>query len=249
MLSCESAQNLMADALYLEPGETLPQNLQLHLQDCVSCQNEYKEILAAKSLIEKAGLKSGQYEDIPERAALTRLYDNLLPELDRIDAQRYRELPRQRFAPWSMAVGAIAASLFIFLAGFLFLSSNQTETPNYSVSQNASPELMNYLIRAQVMLLQIANTESAQDSAFPIQQTVARNMALEANLLNGVDDSPFANGERKLLRDIEFMLLQIANLDETNMEEGVELLQRFLEENGILFRIRLLEMRDKEIVI
>jgi hypothetical protein len=33
------------------------------------------------------------------------------------------------------------------------------------------------------------------------------------------------------------------------MEEGVALLQQFLQENGILFRIRLLEMRDQDLVI
>ena len=146
-------------------------------------------------------------------------------------------------------MGALAASLIIFVTGFVFLSSNQTEVPVAAVNQNVSPELMSYLNRAQIMLMQVANTETAADSAFPIQRTFARDMALEASFLNGADNNPFASGERKLLRDIEFMLLQIANLDESNMEVGVDLLQRFLEENGILFRIRLLEMRDQDLVI
>ena len=99
------------------------------------------------------------------------------------------------------------------------------------------------------MLMQVANAESEYGSVLPVQSTTARNMALEANVLTEVDNTSFGSGEKKLLRDIEFMLLQIANLDDSNMEEGVALLQQFLEDNGILFRIRLLELRDQDLVI
>ena len=248
MLNCESCQNLMADALYQDEDRELPMHLQKHLQDCSSCREEFEELRRAKAVISAAGLERQVFEDIPERASLDDLFDRLSPELDRIDAQRYRELPQSRWAPWSIAAGAIAASLVIFVTGFAYLSSNTTETPSTALSQGINPELMSYLNRAQVMLMQVANTESSEGSVLPIQRTIARDMAFEANVLTG-DNSPFASGERKLLRDIEFMLLQIANLDESNMEEGVALLQRFLDENGILFRIRLLEMRDNDLVI
>ncbi|MCG8415847.1 MAG: hypothetical protein MI746_16655 [Pseudomonadales bacterium] len=239
----------MADALYQDDGTELPSRLQKHLQECSSCREEFAELRKAKSLLEEAGLRRQTFEDIPERASLDDLFDRIHPELDRVDAQRYRDLPQRNWAPWSVAAGAIAASLIIFVTGFVYLSSNPTETPNTVFNQGVSPKLMSYLNRAQVMLMQVANTESADGSVLPIQQTIARDMAFEANMLTGADNSPFASGERKLLRDIEFMLLQIANLDESNMEEGVALLQRFLDENGILFRIRLLEMRDSDLVI
>lgn len=249
MLSCEQFEILMADALYLEEGQALPLDLKKHLDTCEVCRVEFAELHSAKLDVESAGLKHVVFDDIPERAALAELNSKLDLELDRIDAQHYRQIPQRTFSPWSMAVGAIAASLIIFVTGFVLLTSNQAVLPETVLSTDTNRELMDYLNKAQVMLMQVANTESAKDSTFPIQTTVARDMALEANILTEMDNSPFATGERKLLRDIEFMLLQIANLDESNMQDGVALLQRFLEENGILFRIRLLEMRDQNLVI
>lgn len=249
MLSCESCHNLMADALYQDEGTPLPGRLQSHLDECKSCREEFEELRKAKQLLEEVGVRKQEFGDIPERASLDNLFDRLNPELDRIDAQRYRDLPQRHWSPWSVAAGAIAASLVIFVTGFVYLSSNPTETPSVAFNQEINPQLMSYLNRAQVMLMQVANTESVNGSVLPIQQTIARDMAIEANVLTAADNSPFASSERKLLRDIEFMLLQIANLDESNMEDGVALLQRFLDENGILFRIRLLEMQDSDLVI
>lgn len=249
MLNCDACQILIADAIYQDGGDSLPRELTQHLESCASCRAEFDELQQTKQLLESAGLQRGTFDDIPERASLDDLHTRLLPELDKIDAQRYREMAPKRSAHWNMAIGAIAASLIIFVTGFVFLSSNQTETPSTAFTQQVNPDLMNYLNRAQVMLMQVANTETTNGSGLPIQRTVARDMALEANVLHEVDNNPFASGERKLLRDIEFMLLQIANLDESNMEEGVALLQRFLEENGVLFKIRLMEMRDNDLVI
>lgn len=248
MLSCESAQNLIADALYVEGPEAMPANLLEHLEQCQSCRAEFEHLQKACTDLDASGLAREAYADIPERASLDDLFDRLEPELDRIDAQRYRQLHKNNFSPWNMALGAIAASLVIFVTGFVFLSSNPSQPADAPLSAGISPELMDYLGKAQIMLMQVANTEREAPD-LPIQRTVARDLASEANLLTGMDDSPFASGERRLLRDIEFMLLQIANLDSSNMDEGVALLQTFLEENSILFRIRLLEMRNQDLVI
>ena len=249
MLSCEATEILIADAIYQDNSDDIPEVLTQHLESCADCRKLFDELLQARKLIESAGLEHSLFDDIPERAALDTLHERLLPGLDKTDAQRFRELPAAHSARWYMAVGALAASFVIFMTGFVFISSNPTDTTNTVIAQQVNPELMNYLNRAEVMLMQVANTDSVNRSALPIQRTIARDMALEANLLNEVDQGSFASGERKLLRDIEFMLLQIANLDDSNMEEGVALLQRFLEENGVLFKIRLMEMRDNDLVI
>lgn len=248
MLSCESTQELMVDALYLEEPHAMSPELRAHLDDCESCRDEFEQLQQACAALDASGIKQESYQDIPERASLSDMFEKLSPELDRIDAERYRQLQGRSHSPWSVALGAIAASLIIFVTGFVYLSSNPTQPLNNTPSSQVSPELMNYLNKAQVMLMQVANTEQ-EAPVLPIQRASARNLASEANMLTAMDNSPFATGERKLLRDIEFMLLQIANLDDSNMEEGVALLQRFLEENGVLFRIRLLEMRDQSQVI
>ncbi len=248
MLSCEESQKLMADALYEDHPDVMPSSLRLHLEECANCQPVYLELQESLAALNASGVTNESFQDIPERASMDDLFDRLSPELDRIDAERYRDLHQKKVSPGSMILGAIAASLVIFVTGFVYLSSNPVQPENNVVSSGVNPELMNYLDRAQVMLMQVANTER-EAPVLPIQSTTARNLASEAGLLTAIDNNPFASGERKLLRDIEFMLLQIANLDQSNMNEGVALLQQFLEENSILFRIRLLEMRNQDQVI
>ncbi len=255
MLSCESCQVLIADGLYDQLTESDNRDLQVHLQGCPQCKQVMHEAQMAKTDLESRGISSDSYDDIPERAALDDLWYRLQPQLDSIDAERYRQSHQRRhnfFSTWGPAF-AVAASLVLVLSIVLVSVDQQAPAPEVVTVQPAAntvdPELLRYLTRAQTMLMQVANTEMQNASVVPMQQTFARNMAQEASFLTTARDENFSSGQSRLLKDIEYLLLQIANLDESNMEEGVALLQRFMEENSILFRIRLVEMREQETVI
>ena len=249
MRSCESSQELMADALYGQLSSTLEKELHAHLDKCGACQAIQQELSAANTLLEDLGIANGSFDDIPERASLDNLWQKIEPSLDRVDAERYRELPRRNLAGWSAAFTAIAASVILYFSAFTPDSGTSSPLPPIVSTDPINPDLMNYLDRAQVMLMQVANTESDSGPVIPIRQSFARDMAFEANMLSGGGDIGVKSGQRKLLRDIEFLLLQIANLDESNMAEGVALLQQYLEVNSILFKIRLMEMRNQDLVI
>lgn len=246
MLSCERCQELIADALYdaLDVSQQLP--LQSHLEKCADCRRLHAEMREAIDALKAQDVSSGLYDDIPERVALDTLWENLQPELNRIDAERYRALPRQRTQRMIGMSLALAASLALLIAILPLLSRNDVVAPEPVANALISPELMDYLTRAEVMLLLVANAETQNVSAVPIRQTFARDLALEANVLNTNMQRTINSGQSQLLQDIEFLLLQIANLDSSNMEQGVQLLQQYLEENSVLFKIRLLEMRSQD---
>jgi hypothetical protein len=239
----------MADALYEQLDASLERKMQEHLDGCKDCQAMQKELIAAHAELQGAGLGDSNFDDIPERASLDDIWSRIDPALDRIDAERYRRLPSRNLiaiAPWAAAIAASVIVFFLVTTGDL---TNQEPQPQIVSTNGVNPELMSYLDRAQVMLMQVANTEYQNGSVIPITNTFARNMAFEANLLSTVGGNDVNSVQRKLLKDIEFLLLQIANLDDSNLEQGVALLQQFLEENSILFKIRLLEMRDQDLVI
>lgn len=249
MLSCDNCQQLIADALYDALDATQQQKLESHLQECASCREQYAEIRRAIDTLQAQEVGSGLYDDIPERVAMDTLWDRLQPELNRIDAERYRALPKQRNHRLIGMGLALAASLALLVAILPLVSNNEETAPPATASNLISPELMDYLTRAEVMLLLVANAETQSVSAVPIRQTFARDMALEANILNTSMQNNLNSGQSRLLQDIEFLLLQIANLDSSNMEQGVQLLQQYLEENSVLFKIRLLEMRNQDTYI
>ena len=249
MLSCESCQGLMADALYEQIDNSLELQMQQHLHSCAYCQAMQQELRAAQAQLQESGVHGPDFDDIPERVSLDDIWNRIEPALDRIDAQRYSEIARFSLTPWAAAITAIAASVLVFFAVSSRPLDDTSPQPQFLSTEGFSPELMNYLDRAQVMLMQVANTESANGLFIPVTDAIARNMAFEANLLSATGEGSVNAGQRKLLKDIEFLLLQIANLDESNMIEGVALLKQFLEQNSILFRIRLLEMRDQAMII
>lgn len=249
MLNCESCELLIADSLYENLDRQQETQLQAHLQTCATCKALLQELSAAKRSLHEQGIDGQAHDDIPERANLDAIWDRIQPELDRADAERFRELNKRRYLPLVASAMAIAASVAVFFSVLVVDEEPITPTPVVASAPLISTDLMNYLTRAESMLLMVANAESEDTSAIPVTSNFARDMAFEANYLTSSMGDSFNSGQARLLRDIEFMLLQIANLDEANMADGVALLQQYLEDNSVLFKIRLLEMRNQQAVI
>ncbi len=254
MLSCEASQLLIADGLYGDLPAGQQQALQQHIEHCQHCRELLDDLQAGKNYLEAQGLASGNFDDIPERVQLDSLWENIEPALDSIDADRYRNQARRfRPAPWLATGMVMAACLLLFIS--ILPIGPQTETgggagvSELASNQAIAPELLDYLNRVETLLMTVANTEANNTAMVPVQQTFARDMALQANFMSNDMNDSFNSGQSRLLRDIEFMLLQIANLDESNMEEGVQLLQQYMEDNSVLLKIRLMEMRNQPQVI
>jgi len=260
MLTCETGERLLADALYDALDTDRQNRLERHLKHCRACRRLQSELEAANRTLVENGLCAGRCDDIPERAGLDALWERLQPALDRADAERYRQLPRSNsfvrpsaLLPYLAGALATAASLLVFV--LVFDLSLQKTDPGSDMAQSISAteagdaELMNYLRRVETMLMAVANAQSSNEAAVPVQQTFARTMALEAGALTTNHEESIKSGQSRLLKDIEYMLMQIANLDDDNLEQGVLLLQSYIEENNILFRIRLMEMRQSDTVI
>ena len=206
MLNCESCEILMTDALYEQLDEMLEKKLHEHLDSCEQCHAVMQELSNANAQLIAAGVSSGIFNDIPERASVDDIWEQLQPSLNEIDAERFRALHKWRISPRVAAVMAIAASVILFVSVTSIDLTNSSTQPEIAASQLVNPELMSYLNRAQVPLLLVANAESDNVSIIPIRQAFARDMAFEASLLSTSIDDTSSSGQRKLLRDIEFLL-------------------------------------------
>lgn len=184
MLRCERCQELTADALYDALSESQLQSLQGHLEKCGKCRQLHAEMRGAIDALHAQGIRSGLHDDIPERVALDNLWENLQPELYRIDAEGFRALPRQHSQGMIGISIALAASLALLVTILPLMSNNEVATPQPVASTLISPELMDYLARAEVMLLLVANAETRNVTAVPIRPTFASDLAREASVLN-----------------------------------------------------------------
>lgn len=252
MLTCERSEVLIADALY----DTLPAGdkaqLEAHLADCAHCRRLLTELETATDGLTAMGIEAGAHQDIPERASLDSLWARVEPALAAIDSEREKRVARRSVTPFLAGALVTAASLLLFLG----LSDVELSVPEPDSEllagappQAISPALMDYLSRVESMLLLVANEEGGGQSLLPIREPFARSMASEASLIDSSMDDVISSGQSRLLKDIEFLLLQIANLDESNMAEGIRLLQDYIVEHSVFLKIRMLEMRDNTVLI
>ena len=252
MMTCEVCEKMLADALYDVLESAQQKQLDRHLANCRVCRELLAELQAASRALEESGLSRNSVDHVPE-PALDELWETLQPTLDQADAERYRQLSRSRLAPYLAGALAMAASLLVFV--LLFNPGAQRTNPAAETAQATSgtepgnAELMNYLRRVEIMLMVVANAQERDGPGVPIGQAFARSLAQEAGVLSNDRDANLSAGQARLLKDIEFMLMQIANLEEGNMNEGVRLLQGYIEANSILFRIRLIDRRESETII
>ncbi len=108
----------------------------------------------------------------------------------------------------------------------------------------------NYIERSKILLLALANFDPARKDSYgldlPRQKEISRGLVAEAAFLKGDLQSPADRRLRELVSDLEVILLQIANLESENDLESVELVQRGVDERGLLMKINLNDMERED---
>lgn len=104
-----------------------------------------------------------------------------------------------------------------------------------------------YIDRSKVLLLGLVNFDTAQGDPAVLnlarKRDIARRLVDEAEGLK--DDLSAANEQRlrELIADLEFILLQIANLEAEHDVPAIELVQSGVDRKAILLKINVEEMR------
>lgn len=107
-----------------------------------------------------------------------------------------------------------------------------------------------YLERSTVLLLGLVHFDAASTEPTTLnldrKQAIAADLIQEASLLR--DDLSDSKQEqlRKLISDLEVILLQIANLEAEHDVPAIELVKRGVDERGIMLKINLTKMRLEE---
>jgi hypothetical protein len=100
-----------------------------------------------------------------------------------------------------------------------------------------------YLQKSQVLLLALANFDPHTDDTvtlnLPSQKRISESLVQEAAYLKTALTDPAEIRLRELVADLEIILLQIANLEDEHDLEAVEMVQKGVEKQGVLFRIDL----------
>lgn len=249
MSNCQDIQEMMVEALYNELANEQKAEFDAHLRSCSDCARQYQQMAETLKVI-------SQTETAETNEAFWASYSERLSE--RLESEYDTPLRTRcpfRLPHLAFRVGAIAALLMvgIFLGKWIWTD----EKPNRLVSDaKISPQdqtdaeailiddrVQAYLQKSQVLLLALANFDPKTDDTvtlnLPIQKRISESLVQEASYLKTVLDDPAQIRLRKLVADLEVILLQIANLENEHDLEAVEMVQKGVDKQGVLFRIDL----------
>jgi hypothetical protein len=232
---------------YGEVADVLP--VDLHLKECEACRALYGSLQRVLNAVD--GLP------VPERASDygARVWQRIAPYLPL----------RRRFwpltSPWRWAAAGAAFATLIVAAFLMGRSYPQPRGPVHlsavpseiAADPEAQQRLLtlavgDYLERSQVVLIELANASDARTLDISPEQARAEGLLNENRLYRQtalhMGDAVIAG----VLDELERVLLEIAHAPSRLSAMQVGELRRQLHEDGILFKIRILDstVRDRE---
>lgn len=218
-----------------------------HLRACPECRAELDRIEQTLELADEAF-------EIPERGEAygAEVWARIAPKLDEAKKPaRVVEFPMRRW----MAVGAVAAvAVLAYMAGRFHASAPPPTTVAGAISEPARERILmsavgDHLDRSQSVLVELANTRPTGQVSLVSERARAEDL-LESNRL--YRQAALRSGNQRMasiLDELERTLIEIAHSPETLDSPEYDALRRRIEEQGIVFKVRVAgsEIRQREI--
>ncbi len=105
-----------------------------------------------------------------------------------------------------------------------------------------------YLEKSTILFLGIVNAESAREenSDWSTEKRVARNLMKEAAFLKGGLSRMKNERVKQLVEELELILLEIANLEEKQDVENIELIKSGIDRKALLLKIYLHDLNPEQ---
>ncbi len=214
-----------------------------HLEFCGECRALYGSLQRVLNAVDALPVP----ERGPEYAAL--LWSRIAPA---IPARRrwWRPVPAWR---WAAAAGAVAVLMIAaFVAGRFYPTARPAAHMAAADPQGRERILLlavgDYLDRSQMMLVELANTETHGPVDITAEQERATDLVSESRLYR---QTALHTGDVRvaaLLDELDRVLLEISHAPSRLEPRDLEKLRERLRADGILFKIRVLgsNVRDQE---
>lgn len=251
----------MERALYQELTAAESEFFDRHIALCPECAKDYEEY---RTIITACAAEPRPEADT---AFMNRFWETLAPKIKKIEKKRSARVHwwidlvhAFRFeTAWKYQLaGGVALLLFgIFIGNYLKKGTEPmhddriAEQTDAAVQQTVSEiEALNYIQRSKVLLLGLMNFDPATDDVETInlerQKKISGELLTKAAEIKSVLREPSQRQLKKLVSDIELILLQIANLDAKYDLTGIEIIREGVKSKGIILKIHIQEMKKEE---
>jgi hypothetical protein len=197
-----------------------------HLNGCAQCQAAFQHL--------KTMLDELLAETVPERGPAygAEVWNRLLPRLP-------LEKPRRVWLRWWTAVPVLAVLLAV-----AFLAGRFTHPKTAGIAPEARQRILlitlgNHLDRSEILLAELVNAAPGATD-FGDERSSARDLLGENRLLRQTAARVGDASHAAVLDELERALLDIANSPSEISAPELESLQRRVENEGLLFKVRII---------
>ncbi len=245
-VTCPEVSAIMKEFLYGDLPTEKIKSVRKHMDRCAQCRLEWQSFQSVITIVEQSK------RDEPGKEFWAGYWQNLAAKLDKQPAvvfSFYSQKPLMR----RVVQAAVAALLLI--TG-IFLGKQLGNNPSGAEQQAATPVLsqearartVKYLEQSKILLLGIVNLDNENEGEptdLSLQSGFSRRLVWEAAELKSDLRKAHEVTLLNLVGQLEMILMQIANLEETYDLESVDIIRSSIERQGVLFKIHLSELDNK----
>lgn len=234
-------------------GELAPQEreaIERHLATCGDCRRDAETLGSLLSEFPRMENRpSSDRSDAYWQSFVSRVEQDLSENRSRSSLSQWVSTRLTWWAPtsWRPSVALIGAVSAIVLSIGLWITSRpfSGETPRgdggvpvMGVSSQQAVE--EYLTGSRMLLIGIANMspEEGKPIDLSLERTAARSLVRQARLLA---DEPLDERSQELIRELERILIELANLEESADVPAVDIIRTGVRQQNLLFKIRMAE--------
>jgi hypothetical protein len=222
------------EQLTLAYYDELDPELSQHLNQCSECRANFDRL---KDLLDAI-----REYPVPERGVSYGgdVWARLLPKLPVAK-------PRRSWFRWWMAAPALATLLVaVFFAGMLAQHRRELSGISPAARQRVLLNVIgDHLDRSQVLLAELVNA-SPGNLDLGNERVRARDLLGENRLLRQTAARIGDVSDAALLDELERVLLDVANSPSNASSADLEMLQRRIESEGLLFKVRIVDANIRE---
>lgn len=257
-MNCKECQNLFSDHVDKRLPQTESVRVNEHLQNCRICTEELR---ALQLIVSNAA-------DLEKRTAPEYLWDRIEAELDATRNGFFGRVSNFSFSlkglfhnhgklPVLAMRFALAAALVLvgILIGrnFLPMPANNPQL-KFAGQPEIGFQALNtraekYLESSKILLLGITNLEAGDEKIdLGAEKKLSKKLLHEASFLK--ENLPIGKNEpiRRLVAELELILLEIANLELQTDFENIELLKSGIDQTNLLLKINLNGLNEELLV-
>ncbi len=256
MIDCKKCESLFDKALYGDLKITEQKEFDEHLASCGSCAEKIEDLRAALNMV-----KTYKRPE-PDARFMKNFWDALEPRLKIKETPfRSKQFEFPGLASYILKYKyKLAGGLALIIIGFFLgrylnagkqnvtasVGTDKTKTVVNETAVNAA--VSKYLDRSKILLLGITNFDPAKDDTDAINlndmKVISRKLANQAVTLRRDLNKPSQQQLKRLVSNLELILLQIANLETKHDLAGIELIKDLVSSKGIFLKINIQELNE-----